>query len=74
MGRSESIEAANHFFQVLCNCGELLKRSLQILHYFRCNHIGVGKIGAVVERLILQPKDVEVSGRRGDLYGGALRL
>ena len=28
------------------------------------------KVGAVFERFILQPKDVEVSGRRGDLYGG----
>ena len=35
--------------EVVSNCGELLKRSFQILHNFGCNHIRIGEISAVFE-------------------------
>ena len=31
------------------------------------------EVRAVFEALVFKPKDVEVSGRRGDLYGGRHR-
>jgi hypothetical protein len=37
----------------LCNCSKLLKRSFQILHNFRCNHIRIGEISAVSAFILL---------------------
>jgi hypothetical protein len=55
MGICESISA-----EVICNCGELLKRSFQILHNLRRNHVGIGEVGAVFERIVFEPGAVEV--------------
>jgi hypothetical protein len=40
--------------------GELGKRSLEVFDDFGGDNVRIGEVGAVFERLILQPEDVEV--------------
>jgi hypothetical protein len=46
--------------QICCNRGELLKRSFQILDNLVSDNIRVGKVGALFEAFVFEPKDVEV--------------
>ena len=38
----------------------MLKRGFQILNNFCGDNVGIGKIGAVFEAFVFEPKDVEV--------------
>src|ERR1700682_6049706 len=63
--------SASLAFQIISNCGELLKCSFQILHNLGRNHIGVWEIGAIFvascravalwqRRIVFELEDVEV--------------
>ncbi|MBA3534348.1 MAG: hypothetical protein H0T73_20700 [Ardenticatenales bacterium] len=39
---------------------ELFQRGLQILHDLPRQHIGIGEVGRVLQRLVAQPEEVEV--------------
>jgi len=51
VGARKSIEAAS-LLQILCNCGELLECSFQILHNICRNHFGIGEVGGVFEGFV----------------------
>ena len=48
------------FFQVLRNGSELLQSGLQVFYNFGGDHIGVGEVRAVFQRLVFEPENVQV--------------
>ena len=46
--------------QIRRDFGELGERSLEVFDNFLRDNVGIGEIGAIFERLVLQPENVEV--------------
>ena len=53
-------QSRRSFLQIIGDCGKLLQSGFKVVHNFLRNDFWRGEVGAVFQRVVFEPEDVEV--------------